>query len=314
MTPVILAGLGLLLAGPVAGALARATWPAQVPRAAIVLWQSISLAAVLAVLGAGLSLGLRIVTHPSPSTLEIVAHLLVMALTLLVLARLVWASVRVAVRTRAARRRHRMLVDLLASHDGTDGAERQAGSCAHGIREMSGLRILSEPTPLAYCLPGLGRSRVVLSDGTLDHLDRAELEAVLAHERAHLRARHDLVVEAFTALCEAFPRLVRSRTTLQQTRLLIEMLADDAARRRVGAGAVARALVTLAGARPPEPVAGLAASGQGTVARVRRLAEPEASRPVLSMACYLASAAILGLPTVAVAVPWLAGVVEALAR
>ena len=46
MTPVILGLLALLLAGPVPVLLARAQWPHRVPRAAIVLWQALALAAV----------------------------------------------------------------------------------------------------------------------------------------------------------------------------------------------------------------------------------------------------------------------------
>lgn len=58
--------------------------------------------------------------------------------------------------------------------------------------------------PLAYCLPGV-RSRVVVSEGTLTTLSDNEVAAILTHERAHLRARHDLVLEMFTAVHAAFP-------------------------------------------------------------------------------------------------------------
>ena len=39
--------VALMLVGPVPALLARASWPLRAPRAAIVLWQSIALAAVL---------------------------------------------------------------------------------------------------------------------------------------------------------------------------------------------------------------------------------------------------------------------------
>ena len=47
--------VALVLSGPVPAILARATWPMRAPRAAIVLWQSIALAAVLSAFSAGIS-------------------------------------------------------------------------------------------------------------------------------------------------------------------------------------------------------------------------------------------------------------------
>ena len=302
MTPVALGMLALLLTWPVPELLGRARWPMRVPRAAIVLWQALALAAVLAALGAGLSLGMSVLLQPDRGAVAIVLHSLVTLLTCMVFVRLVWATVKVAVRTRARRRHHRMLVDLLA----TPGR-----SVHHGDLMVPGIRILSESTPFAYCLPSVRESRVVVSSGTLDQLEPEELRAVLSHELAHLRARHDLVLEAFTALREAFPRWVRSRTALEQGHLLIEMLADDAARRRVGAPPVARALVALA-STPSAPTGGLAAGGVGTLARVRRLAMPSESHRALAFATYLAAGGLVVVPTVTLAIPWLSGLAELL--
>lgn len=302
MTPVILGILALLLAGPVPVLLARAQWPRRVPRAAIVLWQALALAAVLAALGAGLSLGSELVLKPDLGWVEISLYSLVTLLTCVVAGRLLWATGKVAIRTRARRRRHRELVDLLARHD--------SGTGVAGV-SVPNMRILADPTPLAYCLPSVRGSRVVVSQGALEQLRPEELAGVLTHELAHVRARHDLVVEAFTALREAFPSFVRLRMPLEQNQLLIEMLADDAARRRVGAGPVARALVSLATA--DAPVGGLAAAANGTLLpRVRRLAEPPSSHRVLSALTYLAAAAIVTVPTVTVALPWLIRLASAL--
>ncbi|GAB3425755.1 M56 family metallopeptidase [Flindersiella endophytica] len=287
MTAAILGVLALLLAGPVPALLARARWTRHVPRASIVLWQALALAAVLAALGAGLALGMEALLSPRYGIGEVVLHSLITALTCVIAARLAWSAVKVAVRTRARRRRHRELVDLVASPDVQDPE----------------LRVLAEQTPFAYCVPGLRDARVVLSSGALEKLSTHELVAVLAHERAHLRARHDLVLEAFTALREAFPGFARGRTPLEHSSLLVEMLADDAARRRVGAVPLARALVTLAGA--PAGCGGLAASGTGTLARLHRLREPAESHHLLAALTYLAAATVLVLPTVTVAIPWL---------
>jgi Zn-dependent protease with chaperone function len=72
------------------------------------------------------------------------------------------------------------------------------------------------------------------------------MAAILTHERAHLRARHDLVLEMFIAVHAAFPRFVRSAHALNAVQLLIELLADDAAVRAAGPTPLARALVACA--------------------------------------------------------------------
>ena len=209
----------------------------------------------------------------------------VLALTLLIGARLIVSVMQVAIGTRRRRAHHRMMVDLLG--------ERH--------HELVGTRILQVAEPLAYCLPGM-RSRVVLSEGTLRTLEDSELAAIVRHERAHLRARHDLVLEFFIAVHTAFPRFVRSGSALNAVRLLVELLADDAAVRAVGPTPVARALVACAAA--PTPAGAMAAGGPTTVMRVRRLSGPPNSR-ALSLAAYLGAAAVLVVPTVAVVVPWL---------
>ncbi len=299
MTPVVLSALALILTGPAPVLLARSKWPTRIPRAAICLWQSMALAAVLAALGAGLAIGLDFLGRTNPSTAQVILHSAVSTLTCVVAIRLAWSSVKVAIHTRARRRRHRILVDLVAAPD--------------DVRKE--LRILAEQTPIAYCLPSLTDARVVISSGTLATLDDDELEAVLAHERAHLRARHDLVLEAFAALREAFPEFLRGRvalenTALEQNQALVEMLADDAARRQVGATHVARALVRLS--ESPVPSAALAASGTMTLERVQRMTRPAGSHPLLATVTYATAAALVIVPTLTVAIPWLARLAEAL--
>jgi len=291
--------LALALVGPVPALLARAAWPLRAPRAAVVLWQAVALAAVLSAFSAGLALAVQLFApgpdgRPTAAVAERIAALgwpqwlssvLVLGLTLLIGARLTLAVIRVAIGTRRRRAQHRILVDLLA--------ERR--------RELGGVRVLDVAEPLAYCLPGM-RSRVVLSRGTLSALSAPELAAILGHERAHLRARHDLVLEAFITLHTAFPRVVRSGSALSAVRLLVELLADDAAVRAAGPHPLARALVTCACG--PTPAGALAAGGPTTVIRVRRLSGPPNSLRV-AIAAYSAAAAVLVIPTIAVAVPWL---------
>jgi Zn-dependent protease with chaperone function len=300
--------VALVLSGPVPAMLARASWPMRAPRAAIVLWQSIALAAVLSAFSAGIAIASRLFapgrdgrpTATVTSEIEVLgwpvwlAYVLVLAITLVIGARLATAVLQVAIATRRRRAHHRMMVDLLdMSHESTPPPQ----VCI----KASGLRILDVRQPLAYCLPGV-RSRVVVSEGTLKSLSDSEIGAILTHERAHLRARHDLVLEMFTAVHAAFPRLVRSGSALDAVRLLIEMLADDAAVRAAGPTPLARALVACASGHTPSGA--LAAGGPTTVLRVRRLCGRPNSRAVAAGA-YLAAAAVLVVPTLALAVPWL---------
>ncbi|WP_405181358.1 M56 family metallopeptidase [Nocardia sp. NBC_01377] len=300
-TAPVFAGLALLLAGPAPALLSRAKWPYRTPRAALVLWQAIALAAVLSAFGSGLAIAAELLVpgpdgRPTTSpTREIdalglplwLAYVFVFALTLLVGARLIFSVVRVGVHTRRRRAHHRMLVDLLD----------QSGP----YRRAADIRVLAATEPIAYCLPGL-RQRVVLSEGTLTNLDDAEVTAIVSHERSHLRARHDLVLEAFTAVHEAFPVVVRSRAALGSVKLLIELLADDSAVKVTGPAPLARALVACAKSTAPQGA--LAAGGPTTLIRIQRLGGRIGDLRIAA-AAYLGSVAILVVPTQAVAVPWL---------
>jgi Zn-dependent protease with chaperone function len=299
--------LAMLLVGPVPALLARAKWPLRAPRAAMVLWQAVAVAAVLSAFSAGIAIASQLFVPGSDGRptatlfgdIERLGWLLwlldvaVFALTLLVGARLAIAVIRVAITTRRRRAHHRMLVDLLGVEP--DAVAARACVCARD------LRVLEVAQPLAYCLPGV-RSRVVVSEGALDSLTDAEIAAILSHERAHLRARHDLVIEAFTAAHAAFPRFVRSASALDAVQLLVELLADDAAVRAAGRTPLARALVTCAAGFAP--LCALAVGGAHTLMRVRRLSG-NGNSLMLSMAAYFAAAAVLVVPTVALAIPWL---------
>ena len=266
--------LAVMLVGPVPALLSRAKWPLRAPRAAMVLWQAVAVAAVLSAFSAGIAIASRLFLpgpdgRPTATPVGGIGRLgwplwildvAVFALTLVIGARLAMAVVRVAIATRRRRAHHRMLVDLL-------GVAPDAVSARACVRERD-LRVLEVAQPLAYCLPGV-RSRVVVSEGTLDSLTETEVAAILSHERAHLRARHDLVLEAFTAAHAAFPRFVRSANALDAVQLLVELLADDAAVRVAGRAPLARALVTCASGRTP--LGALAAGGAHTLVRVRRL-------------------------------------------
>ncbi|EFD43536.1 LOW QUALITY PROTEIN: conserved hypothetical transmembrane protein, partial [Mycobacterium tuberculosis variant africanum K85] len=202
---------------------------------------------------------------------------------------------------RGARRHRHATTTGTPPHGGRSRRGRTQWRACPAVRAGPRPSGLGRRAALAYCLPGV-RSRVVVSEGTLTALADAEVAAILTHERAHLRARHDLVLEAFTAVHAAFPRLVRSANALGAVQLLVELLADDAAVRAAGRTPLARALVACASGRAPSGA--LAVGGPSTVLRVRRLSG-RGNSAVLSAAAYLAAAAVLVVPTVALAVPWL---------
>ena len=63
--------------------------------------------------------------------------------------------------------------------------------------------VLDAPQRAAYCVPGRPAA-IVLTSGALAVLDRAQLGAVLAHERAHLTGRHHLLITLSRGLAASF--------------------------------------------------------------------------------------------------------------
>src|SRR3984957_7121698 len=211
------------------------------------------------------------------------------------LALLCWVLIASAGAVLRDRRRHRALLSLLA----------------HGDPKVPGALVVDYPAAAAYCVPGL-RSRIVISAGALDLLDQAELAAVLAHERAHLRERHDLVLLPFTALARAFPWSVLVQRSYASVALLVEMLADDHAARRRPARELVTALIRVGAAGSPGSPAGTlamaddsSAEGEsGVTARVERLLTPA---PGLGLAARLlvcgTAAALVVVPAALLVMP-----------
>jgi hypothetical protein len=278
-----------------ASMLASAAWPGRAPAAAILLWQALGLGWGLAAVGAlaavaarpahsGVAGGVlafaagavsRAAGPAGEPTVLTAFRMVCLAMAVALLGLLCWVLAAAGAAVLRTRRRHRVLLALLA----------------RGDPKAPGALVLDHPAAAAYCLPGL-RSRIVVSAGTLDLLDQAELAAVLAHERAHVRERHDLVLLPFTALCRAFPRSRMAQRAQQAVALLVEMLADDRARRARPARELATALMRFGMAGAPAPPSGALAAaqpgGQGDVAaRVARLLEPQPglSRPLWAGVC-----------------------------
>ena len=281
-----------------AAALTSARWPYRAPGAAILLWQALGLSWGLAAVGTLAALGavpgrygvaggalsgairaLRTTALGAP-TLIAVARLAVLAASAALFALLCWVLVAASATVLVARRRHRDLLSLLA----------------HGDPKVPGALVVDHPAAAAYCVPGL-RSRIVISAGTLDLLDAAELAAVLAHERAHLRARHDLVLLPFSALGRAFPRSRLVRQAYATVALLVEMLADDRALRHRPARELATALLRVGasggGLAPSGALAAASTAEAEVTARVARLLTPQARLPLHVKALVCCTAALL---------------------
>jgi Zn-dependent protease with chaperone function len=251
----------------------------------MLLWQSTALAAVLAALGAGLSLATDRLWASPVVPLDVAVAALAGAVTVVVAARLLLSGHLTGTSLRRMRRLHRQRVDLVARVDG-------------------GVSVLEHDLPVAYCVPGMTGARIVVSRSTLTSLDPAELDAVLEHERSHLRARHDLVLEAFTVLHRAFPRWVASGAARHEVEVLVEVLADRAACRAGDRRALVSALLALAGS--PAPAGSLGSAASSLAARVEVLRDPRPHR-VQSALVLLLAVALLALPTMLVVLPWLTG-------
>jgi len=132
--------------------------------------------------------------------------------------------------------------------------------------------VLDAPQPAAYCVPGRPAA-IVLTSGALAVLDRDQLGAVLAHERAHLAGRHHLLISLSRGLAASFPGVpVFTRGPAEVARLA-ELCADDAAARRTGRPALVAALLAMGtGAAVPAPA--LAVTSGAVSARVHRLIDP----------------------------------------
>jgi len=284
-----------------ASAMLRASWPRRSPAAAILLWQALGLAGGLAAVGALLAIG---VSGPGvrPGVLGGLADLAERLAAGKVLAPhqpLLLTGVRLVAFTAGIVLFTMLCSVLVVAFADAIGARRRQRELlallAHGDPKVPGALVIDYPAAAAYCLPGI-RSQIVVSVGTLDLLGPAELTAVLAHERAHLRARHDLVLIPFTSLRRAFPR---SRMTAQAHRtvaLLVEMMADDRALRVRGlvARELATALLRFGTAGTDGAPAGALAVGEGELtARVNRLLTPPQPLPHAIQGAVVLAAALL---------------------
>jgi Zn-dependent protease with chaperone function len=147
---------------------------------------------------------------------------------------------------------------------------------------------------------GLARPRILVSGGLADALSPAELTAVLAHERSHLRHRDPARLLAARLLAAYGWYLPAARWMADRVVLNRELAADRAALAQAGRGELAGALLKLAAlpACPAVAAAGPARDPAGSLeARVAQLEHGRPARPRLAVTRVLATAgglAVLG--------------------
>ncbi|QWT23020.1 M56 family metallopeptidase [Subtercola sp. PAMC28395] len=287
---IILAIVAILLAWPVPVMLADAHWPRRSPGVALLIWQTIAVAGGLSMIGSLLTFGLipfssslirglvslppLILSGPLPPGTGII-HIFALSSALLLTAHLLLNLLVTAVRSERQRRRHRSLVELLSTP----------------LQGRPGTHIIDSPAPVAYCLPG-ARTVTVLSEGLVSLLDAEQLEAVIAHERAHLRQQHHLVLLAFQSWRSALPWFPIATRAQAAVSLLVELLADDESRRTTDDLTLALAISLVGSAETntivaqplAEAVAGTGSEhlvGLSAVSvRVDRLVHPEPQLPL----------------------------------
>ena len=276
--------------------LSRGSWCSRAPRWGIVLWQAVSASVVLALLAAGLVvlvptmrvsgglgefltacvMALRAAySLPGGALAAAVAALLSMSVGW----RVSWCVVGELTAASRARGRHRAILAVVGRPDASLDA-----------------LVVDHASLKAYCLPGRHRT-IVLTSAALRVLDDEEISAVLAHERAHLRGRHHLVLATASGLARALPFIPLFHTARRETAVLIEMLADDAATKKQARLVVASALLTLGSAGGGVATVGLAATGTETARRIERLLGPD-----VPLRCWMRTLLAVGA-VAAIAVP-----------
>ncbi len=127
-------------------------------------------------------------------------------------------------------------------------------------------------------VPGVGRSRVVVSEAALGAMDDEELRASLAHERGHLRRRHRPLLLLCSLLAASGRLLPGTAAAKRQLVFSLERDADEYAVRTTGDPlALASAICKAAGSATRPALAALAGKG-GVTLRLEYLTSEDASR------------------------------------
>lgn len=97
-----------------------------------------------------------------------------------------------------------------------------SASATAAVAGPPGVTVVPLETPTAF----VAGDRIVVSTALVDALDPAELEAVIAHEAAHIRGGHPRIVAWAHALCGAIFHVPPARAAAARVRHQLELLAD----------------------------------------------------------------------------------------
>ncbi|MEU4213200.1 M56 family metallopeptidase [Streptomyces sp. NPDC026206] len=248
MVPLALLVLGGLAAAMAPRVLTRADWPDREPVLALWVWQCV-VAAVLLCCALAMSLSACAawaavrgnVFAPAPHGV-VEAYALTAygswaaPLAVLLATGALWTAAMLTREVRAARaRRRRLRADLLVRSPLLPGEERGGEP----------LVVLEGERPEAWLLRAGAAPQLVITTAALRRLQGFQLDAVLAHEQGHARARHDWLLHCSSALANGFPRVPVFAAFRDQVHRLVELAADDSASRRFGRLTTALALVEL---------------------------------------------------------------------
>ncbi|MFI1098540.1 M56 family metallopeptidase [Streptomyces sp. NPDC020917] len=245
---IVLLVLGALAAATAPRLLSRADWPEREPVLALWVWQcvvaAVLLCCVLAMALAGSAAWAEVrgnVFAFAPSGvveaygLSDYGHWAGWLAAALALGG-VWTAAMLTREVRAARaRRQRRHTELRVR------APRLPGE---SVPPEERLVVLEDARPDAWWLSG-AQGQLVITTGALQRLKGRQLDAVLAHEQGHARARHDVLLNCAGALAGGFPQVPVFDAFRDQVHHLVELAADDTASRRFGRLTTALALVEL---------------------------------------------------------------------
>ncbi|MFF8812295.1 M56 family metallopeptidase [Streptomyces pactum] len=301
MVPLALLVLGALAAALAPRLLARSDWLDREPVLALWLWQCV-VVGVLMCCGLAMALSAAAASEAvrgnvfAPAPAGVVESYALTAydrwagpVAIALACGAGWTAVmlgREIIRARARRRQRR--AELLVRAPLLPGEEPRADR----------LVVLEGDRPGAWWLPG-ATPRLVITTAALRRLRGRQLDAVLAHEQGHARARHDWLLHCASALATGFPQVPVFAAFRDQVHRLVELAADDAASRRFGRLTTALALVELnedRGVFGPCP-----AQFAEVPRRVDRLLAPAARLPVWRRRRLTAAAALVPVVPVLIA-------------
>jgi Zn-dependent protease with chaperone function len=203
------------------------------------------------------------------------------------------------------------LAGAVVARTALTAATQYRATWQHALRHAQTARLIGRPDPIlgavlvehsepvAYCVAGR-HPTVILSTGAVDALDASQLQAVLAHEQAHLADRHHRLLALARVGRLVLPFLPLMRAVDTQVARLVEMHADDAAARTNDPRSLATALVVLATNASPSAV--LAAAATDSVQRIQRLLRPAEPLGAASRQVLRATAASLVLTPIVLAI------------